>query len=500
MSKLLDRLARWKPFTAIVVGDFMLDQLVFGNADRLSPEAPVPVLHVQRNEDRPGGAANVCLDLVAMRATVQAVGVTGDDREADLLRSALCAAGVNADGLVADGGRPTTVKRSLIGLAQHRHPQKMFRVDHESREPLPPEAEDALLARYESLLSGADVVCIEDYNKGVCTDRVCRAVIESARKRQVPVLVDPAAIEDYSKYRGATTITPNRTEAATAAGVEMADSATPEEHAALAERLLRQLDLETVVVTLDRHGALLLEKGKKAMAVPTVARQVYDVTGAGDMVLAALAGARANGIGWADAVRLANAAAGLEVEVFGVVPMPIEKIHREVMMLEGGHAGPLNKVRTLEQLRVEVAAHRNDGQRIVLTNGCFDVLHAGHLSLLRRAAEEGDFLIVAVNSDDSVRRLKGRKDPSRPINTEQDRAELLGGLECVSAVVIFGEDTPETVIQAVRPDVLVKGAEYSIDQVPGARFVQECGGRVVLLEMVEGKSTTGIVERMRAGK
>lgn len=504
MSKLLDQLASWRPFTAIVVGDFMLDQLVFGNADRLSPEAPVPVLSVQRTEDRPGGAANVCLDLVAMKATVHALGVTGDDREADLLRSSLVAAGVNADALVSDATRPTTVKRSLIGLAQHRHPQKMFRVDHESREPLAVQVERQLCERFDALLAasgGADVVCIEDYNKGVCTPALCQHVIRAAKKarggRGVPVLVDPAAIEDYSKYKGCSTVTPNRTEAALATGVELADDATPEEHGPLATQLLVALDLEAAVITLDRHGALLLEKGKPALGVPTVARQVYDVTGAGDMVLAALAGARANGISWADAVRFANAAAGLEVQVFGVVPMPIEKIHREVMMLEGAHAGMAGKVRTLEQLLVEVAAHRNDGKKIVFTNGCFDVLHAGHLSLLRRASDEGDFLIVGVNSDDSVRRLKGKKDPSRPINHEGDRAELLGGLECVDAVVVFDEDTPETLIQAIRPDAMVKGAEYSIAQVPGAVFVQSIGGRVVLLEMVEGKSTTAIVNRAR---
>lgn len=500
MSKLLEQLATWRAFTAVVVGDYMLDQLVYGHADRLSPEAPVPVLAVQRMEDRAGGAANVCLDLVAMKATVHAVGVTGDDREADLLRSALVAGGVNADGLVSDPSRPTTVKRSLIGLAQHRHPQKMFRVDFESRAPLSAEIERQLIERFERVLAangGADVVCIEDYNKGVCTAALCQAVIKAAKKQRVPVLVDPAAIEDYSKYRGCSTVTPNRTEAALATGAEMADDATPEQHGPLAKKLVESLDLEAAVITLDRHGALLMEKGKRALSVPTVARQVYDVTGAGDMVLAALAGARANGIAWPDAVRLANAAAGLEVEVFGVVPMPIEKIHREVMMLEGVHGGINGKVRTLEQLLVEVAAHRNDGKRVVFTNGCFDVLHAGHLSLLRRAGDEGDFLIVGVNADESVRRLKGKKDPSRPINNEIDRAEMLGGLECVDAVVVFGEDTPEKLIEAIRPDVLVKGAEYSIEQVPGASFVQKNGGRVVLLEMVEGKSTSAIVARAR---
>lgn len=495
MSRLLEQLAAWRPFTALVVGDFMLDQLVYGNADRLSPEAPVPVLHVQRTEDRPGGAANVCLDLVAMRARVHAFGVVGDDREADLLRSGLAAAGVQADGLVTDGARPTTVKRSLIGLAQHRHPQKMFRVDYESRAPLPRAAIAQIVERFAAELPSADVVCVEDYNKGVCTPELCARVIDLARRAGVPVLVDPAAVEDYSRYAGASTVTPNRTEAMLACGADLPDDAGPEAFGPLAARLVSTLGLDAAVVTLDRHGALLLERGGAPQHVPTAAREVYDVTGAGDMVLAALAAARANGLDWPDAVRLANAAAGLEVEVFGVVPMPIEKIHREVLLRERSMPG---KLRTLEQLLVEVAALRNEGRRVVFTNGCFDILHAGHLSLLERAAALGDFLIVGLNSDGSVRRLKGGRDPSRPINNEHDRALVLGGLGCVGAVTIFDDDTPERIIRAIRPDVLVKGAEYTIEQVPGARFVIESGGRVELLPMVEGRSTTGAVARIRA--
>jgi len=494
MSQLLDTLAAWRPFKALVVGDFMLDQLVYGNADRLSPEAPVPVLHVQRTEDRPGGAANVCLDLIAMRGTVHAFGVVGDDREADLLCSALAAAGVQADGLVADASRPTTVKRSLIGLAQHRHPQKMFRVDYESRAPLAPAAVQEIIARFERELPGTDAVCLEDYNKGVCTRELCQEIIRLSRRAGVPVLVDPAAVEDYSRYKGASTITPNRTEAMLATGIELPDDAAVAAFAPVAQQLLTDLSLESAVVTLDRHGALLQERDEPAVHVPTYARAVYDVSGAGDMVLAALAAGRANGLSWPDAVRLANAAAGLEVEVFGVVPMPIERIHHEVQLRERAMPG---KLRTLDQLLVEVAAARNQGRRVVFTNGCFDILHAGHLSLLERAAAMGDFLIVGLNSDDSVRRLKGGKDPSRPINTEHDRAVVLGGLACVGAVSIFDDDTPERLIRAVKPDVLVKGAEYTVEQVPGAAFVIQNGGRVELLSMVEGRSTTGAVARIR---
>ncbi|HPO91853.1 MAG TPA: bifunctional heptose 7-phosphate kinase/heptose 1-phosphate adenyltransferase [Phycisphaerales bacterium] len=516
---LLETLASWRGFTAIVVGDFMLDRLTFGNADRLSPEAPVPVLHVQKTEHRAGGASNVCLNLAAMRARVHALGVIGDDEDGRTLRACLAKdAAVDASGLVVDASRPTTLKQSLIGLAQHRHAQKMFRLDVESREPISPAIERAIWSRFEQLLPDADVVLIEDYNKGVCTPELCQRIIRACRERsektgrRIECLIDPAAIKDYAKYAGATTITPNRSEAVTAAGASLPHDSKPESYEPAARSLQRALGLDSVVIKLDKHGALLLEpregsggKGRggggdgafEARHVPTIARQVYDVTGAGDMVLAALAAGRANGLDWFDSTRLANVAAGLEVEVFGVAPIPLEQIHRECLRLEEpGHA---RKVRTLDEVLVEVAAARHAGRTIIFTNGCFDILHAGHLSLLRRAAELGPrpFLVVAINTDASVKRLKGHKDPSRPINNELDRAELLGGIECVSAVIHFDDDTPERVIRAIRPDVLVKGDEYSIDQVPGAKFVQETGGRVELLPMITGKSTTGIVEKMR---
>ncbi len=511
MSALLDHLARWKPFDVIVVGDFMLDELVYGNADRLSPEAPVPVLHVRKREDRPGGAANVCLDLAAMGGRVKAFGVVGDDLAGARLRELLHAAGVDVAGLITDEARPTTVKQSLIGLAQHRHPQKMFRVDTEEKRPLGESVAARLLEQFDAALAALGpegVVCIEDYGKGVCTDGprgTCRGVIERCRAARggagVPVLVDPAYTDGFERYAGATCLKPNRREALRATGVTLSDEARPIDYITPSTLLLEKLKLEAVVITLDRQGALVQERGRPAQIVPTVVRQVYDVTGAGDMVLAGLAAARANGLAWPEAVRLANIAAGLEVESFGVTPIPIEQIHRSALLLEGGLNGR-GKLRTLEELLVEVAALRqeqNGGAKknVVFTNGCFDILHAGHLSLLKRAAEHGDFLIVAVNSDDSVRRLN--KGPDRPMNNQHDRAQMLGGLECVGAVVIFDEDTPERLIEAIRPDVLVKGAEYAVEQVPGAKFVMENGGRVELLQMVEGRSTTGLVKKIRGG-
>ena len=493
MRQLLDALNHWRPFRAIVVGDFMLDRLVHGEASRLSADAPVPVLRVERREDQAGGAANLCLNLRAMKGEVVAIGLTGDDAEAGVLRALLEAGGVDGAGLIADPSRPTTSKQNLIGLAQARHPQKMFRVDVESTDAPDEQTEARLLAAFEAALPGADAVCIEDYNKGVCSPAMCAAIIERSREAGVPVFVDPASISDYTKYRGATAITPNRTEAERATGLPTHADASPEHNVKLARTLMDTLDLESVVLTLDRHGALLLTRDNPTpIPVPTVAREVYDVTGAGDMMLAGLAAARANGLDWVGSVELANAAAGLEVEVLGVAPIPLEQIHHEVLALHAGKGGAL---RTLDEAMVQVRAARSAGKKVVFTNGCFDVIHAGHVHLLEQTAALGDLLIVGLNSDESVRRLKGE---SRPLNVESDRARVLGALGSVDAVVLFEEDTPIRLIEAIRPDVLVKGGDYTRDGVVGADVVEAGGGRVEIIPLVDGLSTTATIERMKS--
>lgn len=491
ISNLIALVDRWRSPRVVVVGDFMLDRQSYGAAERLAPDAPVPVLRVEREEHTPGGAANVSLCLAALRCEVHAVGLIGDDAAGRQLQLSLRDKGVHADGLVAATDRPTTVKQSLVGLAQHRHPQKMFRLDIESHGEPTPDLEKQLAERAEALLEGADALCLEDYGKGVLTEALCRRLIDEAKRRGVPVLVDPAARDDFSRYRGATCLTPNRTEAERASGATVSSEAAA--IASLGAALQESLALEVLVLTLDRQGAMLFEGDAPPMVVPTRARSVYDVTGAGDMVLAMLAAAVSNGSTWPQAVALANVAAGLEVERFGVVCIELDEVLLALLEEQGAAAG---KVRTTEALLAELAVHRRQGKTIGFTNGCFDVLHAGHVTYLRAAATEADLLVVAVNTDDSIRRIKG---PDRPLNHQDDRLLVLSELESVDYLVLFDSDTPIELITALEPDVLIKGADYQKHEVVGHDVVEARGGRVALIPLVEGRSTTNLIQRARGG-
>ena len=488
---LIHLLDTWRRKRVVVVGDFMADRYVYGHAQRLSPDAPVPVLTAQHEALKPGGAANVALALRALRCDVDCLGVVGGDDMAEALKDELKAAGCNASGLIADAKRPTTVKHNFIGLAQHRHPQKMFRVDSESKDPVPKTVTDRLLKLAARKLNNADVLCLEDYNKGVLTNALCQGLIKLAKKANVPVLVDPAAIEDYSKYKGATSITPNRYEAALATGSDTSDSSR-DSLIKLGQKLLRSLSLHALALTLDKQGVLLLEKGDKPLFAPTRAREVYDVTGAGDVVLAMLAAATANGANWRQATELANVAAGLEVEKFGAIPIDLDEVLLDVL---ASNHHPHSKLRNVDELATELAAHRRQGRTIAFTNGCFDILHAGHVSYLRAAAAEGDLLVVAVNSDRSIRKLKG---PDRPVNHEVDRISVLSALQSVDYLVIFDTNTPKPLLRKLKPDVLVKGDEYTHDQVVGYEIVESYGGRIARVPMVKGRSTTNIIRKMRS--
>jgi D-beta-D-heptose 7-phosphate kinase / D-beta-D-heptose 1-phosphate adenosyltransferase len=498
VEDLCARIEAWAAVRVLVAGDYMLDRSMFGHADRLSPDAPVPVLAIEREESNAGGAANVCFALAALGCRPVCLGVTGDDAAGIELRRHLDQAGCRTEGLLRAEDRPTIVKQSFIGLAQHRAPQKMFRADYEKVLPIPAELQKALLEHAQAALPEIDVICIEDHGKGLITESFCQELIALARTRNLPVLVDPPLRPDFALYRGATLIKPNRFEAATAVG-RVQDVQRESAWVEIAEALLEDLECQAVVMTLDRQGALLLERGGEPLHLPTTERSVYDVTGAGDIVFATLAGAIGNGVSLPSAVRLANVAAGLEVERFGVVPIRLEELHLALLRQERERSG---KRQPLAQLLPELSAYRKLGRTVAFTNGCFDILHAGHVDLLRRAKETADLLVLALNSDVSIRALKG---PSRPIVPEADRVSVLSALECVDYIVVFGDgsgghgDTPLGLIEAIRPDVLVKGGDYTRETIVGADIVTANGGRIVTIPLVEGRSTTGIVERIRSG-
>ena len=494
MDEIIKKLTAYKPFHALVIGDYMLDQYIRGAAERLSPDAPVPVLKAEQTEDRPGGAANVCLDIVALGGKVTVLGVAGDDTEGQLLRKAMEKAGCDTRGLIVDPDRPTTVKRSLIGLAQHRHPQKMFRVDIESSEAISPSVLQEMLKVYEQILPEVDIVCIEDYNKGVCSALLCREIMQRARAMGKQVLVDPAAVDDYGRYHGATAITPNRSEAELATGMDTVEDAGDAENEELASMLLHTLDLDAVILTLDRSGALVLERDGSAVPVATVAREVYDVTGAGDMVLAALAAARSQGWDWRDSVVFANVAAGLEVAVFGVEPIPLVNVKRE--LLTQHHPLP-GKVRTLEELLIELDVHRQSGKSIVLTNGCFDVIHAGHVAYLREAKNQGDILVVGVNSDEQVTIQKGA---GRPVYNINDRLEILSELQCVDYLIEFNEPTAHELLRNIKPHIYIKGGDYRPEDINEWDLLKEwiAEGRIELKVLAHrpGLGSTQTIEKL----
>ncbi len=474
----------------LVVGDFMLDIYVYGDALRISPEAPVPVLKVTKTEYRCGGAGSVAADVAALGAKAYCLGVIGNDKNSDILKSKLSEIGADISGFFEVADRPTISKQRLIGLAQHRHQQQLFRMDEESTEPLTERQYEMILQAYEKKLPDIDIVCLQDYNKGLLDNSLCRRMIQSTAKLNKKILVDPSPTIDYSKYTGATVITPNRQEASLAVDFEIKDEKSASE---AADRLLNELNLEAIVITLDKEGAYLKTKDISRI-IPTRPRSVYDVTGAGDMVLAVLATVLASGGDYETAVNLSNIAGGIEVEKFGTATVSKEEIVAEIVSQNRINTG---KVRQIDSLTTELSWHRRDNRTVVFTNGCFDVLHRGHIEYLKFCKSLGDIVVVGLNSDSSVKVIKG---PERPINNQNARAAVLSALEMVDYIVIFNEPDPLELIKQVRPDVLVKGQDWEKKGVIGREFVESYGGRVVLAPIVEGESSTATIEKMKSLK
>ncbi len=476
----------------LVVGDLMLDRYVWGDAERISQEAPVILLRADRREERLGGASSVATLLRALGAKPALAGVVGADADGSRIRRMLLDQGICDEAVLTDSGRPSTVKERYIGRAQHRHPQQMIRVDYEERKSLAPELEREMLQVVGRQMRQTDVVLISDYDKGVCTPSLLAAVIAAARACGVRTLADPVRGGDYRKYHGCSAITPNRLEAGLAAGRVLTDSAVALEAAA---ELRERLDLDAAIVTLDKEGMALAHADGRRQVFPTRPRQVYDITGAGDMVMAVLGMALAAGADYDAAIRLANVAGGLEVEKVGVAVVTRDEIVQDILRAgERGESG-WDKVRQREALIREIEARKALGQRVAFTNGCFDVLHAGHVQYLREARGQADCLVVGLNGDAGVRALKG---PGRPVNPLESRALVLAGLEAVDYLTVFDEPTPLELIRALRPDVLVKGADYRREDVVGADFVESYGGRVHLAGLRVGHSTTRLLQQLGA--
>jgi D-beta-D-heptose 7-phosphate kinase/D-beta-D-heptose 1-phosphate adenosyltransferase len=474
----------------LVVGDVMLDRYIWGDAERISQEAPVVLLRAERKDERLGGASSVATLLRALGARVSLLGVTGADADGLRVRHLLTDLGIDAEGVLDDPARPTTVKERYIGRAQARHPQQLMRVDYESRQAIPRFVESDLQRVVRQQIAQCDLVLISDYDKGVCTPSLLAQVIALAHANGKKVLADPVRGGDYRKYHGCSALTPNRLEAGLATGRTIR---TTDDALAAADELRQQLDLEAAIVTLDKDGMALSHADGRRHTLPTRVRQVYDITGAGDMVMAMLGVALAAGADYEPAIRLANIAGGLEVEKVGVVPVTRAEIVADLQPMLPAPVRPklVDGVALLEEL----ADRRQQGAKIAFTNGCFDVLHAGHVQYLTEARAQADVLIVAVNTDSSIRHLKGI---GRPVNPLSARAEVLAGLQAVDYVVAFDENTPQRLIELVRPDVLVKGADYRREQVVGGDFVESYGGRVHLAELRPGVSTTQLLQRVRA--
>ncbi|MBF0284361.1 MAG: bifunctional D-glycero-beta-D-manno-heptose-7-phosphate kinase/D-glycero-beta-D-manno-heptose 1-phosphate adenylyltransferase HldE [Magnetococcales bacterium] len=470
----------------LVVGDVMLDRYLWGEVTRISPEAPVPVVRVVRESEGCGGAANVALNLARLEIRPALAGLLGADDDGQRLAALLERAGVEVEGLTPAEDRPTITKTRVVGGHQ-----QMLRLDREALEPPPARAlEGMLAAALRRLEADTAVLILSDYAKGVLDETVCQRLIAAARRLGLPVLVDPKG-SDFRKYRGATALSPNRQELAAATRVPVHDL---DALLQAAQGMVRELDLAFLAVTLSEKGIALVEREGVRM-IPATAQEVFDVSGAGDTVIATLAAGLAAGLERLDALRLANLAAGVVVGKVGTTPIELRELLGAVTAGEALEQSA--KLCDLEGAERRVKEWRRRGERIVFTNGCFDLLHAGHVSYLERARRLGGRLVVGLNTDASVRRLKG---PSRPVIHEEDRARVLAALVAVDLVLLFDEETPLRLIRQLRPDVLAKGADYREDQVVGGAEVKSWGGQVALVPLVEGRSSSDIVARVRAAE
>ncbi|UCG08926.1 MAG: D-glycero-beta-D-manno-heptose-7-phosphate kinase [Desulfobacterales bacterium] len=475
-------LSKFETCHILVVGDLMIDEYLWGEVDRISPEAPVQVVSVQDEELTLGGSGNVVNNLVALGARVSAVGVTGAGSNGKLLRDMLDELGVDTRGVITEPNRSTTKKTRII--ADH---QQVLRIDKETKSNISHQTWETVAQAAENIIPEVDVVLISDYGKGLITGQLLSQLTRAARKHGKLTIADPKGL-DFTKYSGVNVITPNKKEAALAAGVEIVDDPSLFE---AGQRLLQKTGVDKLVITCGKEGMVYFEPHSQPQKISTKARQVYDVSGAGDTVLALLGLAVACGMSFKDGLTLANTGAGIVVGKVGTATVSKRELAAALQLTPDDIA---SKQIDLGELTSIVKNLRKKGKRIVFTNGCFDLLHVGHLKLLAASKQLGDILIVAVDDDESVRQLKG---PDRPIIRAGERVRIISGLDCVDHVILFSSRELDKLIDIARPDVLTKGSNYQSTEVFGREIVERLGGRVELIPITEDVSSTQIINNIK---
>ncbi len=479
---MIELLSRKRP-NILVVGDLMLDSYMWGGADRISPEAPVPVVVVTRESKSLGGAGNVVANLTSLGAKVWVSSILGSDEAAKIIKAEFTRLGADVSGIFEDTNRTTSLKtRVMAGSHQ------IVRFDKESKDEISAENEEKIYSFAVSNIDSFDAILLSDYKKGIITDSLSQKLITLANDKNIPILADPKG-SDYSKYKNATLLTPNKKEAKEATKIEIKDD---ESLIAAGLKLKRELNLKYSVITLSEDGIGIFDEGK-TIKLPTLAQEVFDVTGAGDTVLSALGIALALGADIVEAAKFANKAAAVVVAKVGSATVTVQ----EIISFENKDSSENyeDKIVSREYLAKLVRELKQNGKKVVFTNGCFDILHSGHVKYLSEARKLGDALVLGLNTDASVRALKGE---GRPINNETDRASVLAALGFVDFITLFGEETPKELIDELIPDILVKGADYKPEEIVGYDTVTKNGGKVITIELVEGRSTTKTIEKIKA--
>ncbi|MFH2047351.1 MAG: D-glycero-beta-D-manno-heptose-7-phosphate kinase [Pseudomonadota bacterium] len=475
-------ISKFKDCKIFVIGDLMIDEYLWGDVDRISPEAPVPVIAVNKEDSTLGGSGNVINNLVALGAKVFAAGVIGADRSGNMLIKKFAALGVDVQGIIQEPGRPTTRKTRIIAGNQH-----VLRIDRETIKTISNYTFDKIIHFIENKIQEADVVIISDYGKGLISKKLISKIVKTAKKYGIVTITDPKGL-DYSKYSGVTLITPNMKEAALASGIEIKNNSSLLK---AGEKIIESTGVPNVLITCGKDGMVLFEKGKRPYKIKAKARQVFDVSGAGDTVVAILGLCTAFGTPFKVGASIANTAAGIVVGKIGTATVSEEELSAALTACSDDYR---IKQKSLPELSALLLDLKEKGKKIVLTNGCFDLLHAGHIKLFSASKKEGDILIVAIDDDDSVKKLKGN---GRPVIKAKERVRILSALDSVDYVIVFPANKLGNLLEAVRPDVLTKGSNYSSEEVFGRDIVEKYGGRVALIQIRENISATSIIDSIR---